>query len=204
MYCVSFGLADNSYRALRTARKDQCILISGESGAGKTEASKKILQYYTTTCPTRNNTHSIRERLLQSIPVLEVHTHTRVFTCTLTPPHCCSLCTCRLLGTPKLCVMTTPAALASTWMCSLTTRLALTLTLIFKKIGMSSHTYPAHNTDFSVYLYIWKCCVFFFFFKVKVQYLLLVLYSLVLSTHFSVFSASGYKQLHTELLYGIR
>ncbi|KAK3527042.1 hypothetical protein QTP86_008670, partial [Hemibagrus guttatus] len=66
-----FGLADNSYRALRTARKDQCILISGESGAGKTEASKKILQYYTATCPTRNNTHSIRERLLQSIPVLE-------------------------------------------------------------------------------------------------------------------------------------
>lgn len=69
---VSFGLADNSYRALRTTRKDQCILISGESGAGKTEASKKILQYYTTTCPTRDNTHSIRERLLQSIPVLEV------------------------------------------------------------------------------------------------------------------------------------
>ncbi|KAK2816615.1 hypothetical protein Q7C36_022886 [Tachysurus vachellii] len=66
-----FGLADNSYRALRTARKDQCILISGESGAGKTEASKKILQYYTITCPTRNNTHSIRERLLLSIPVLE-------------------------------------------------------------------------------------------------------------------------------------
>ncbi|XP_053532982.1 unconventional myosin-Ic isoform X2 [Ictalurus punctatus] len=66
-----FGLADNSYRALRTTRKDQCILISGESGAGKTEASKKILQYYTATCPTRNNTHSIRERLLQSIPVLE-------------------------------------------------------------------------------------------------------------------------------------
>ncbi|XP_062844417.1 unconventional myosin-Ic isoform X2 [Trichomycterus rosablanca] len=66
-----FGLADNSYRALRTERKDQCILISGESGAGKTEASKKILQYYTSTCPPRNNTHAIRERLLQSVPVLE-------------------------------------------------------------------------------------------------------------------------------------
>uniref|UniRef100_A0A8B9R9Z6 Myosin Ic, paralog a n=1 Tax=Astyanax mexicanus TaxID=7994 RepID=A0A8B9R9Z6_ASTMX len=66
-----FALADNSYRAVRTERKDQCILISGESGAGKTEASKKILQYYTTMCPTRNNTHSIRERLLQSTPVLE-------------------------------------------------------------------------------------------------------------------------------------
>ncbi|XP_066514057.1 unconventional myosin-Ic isoform X2 [Hoplias malabaricus] len=66
-----YALADNSYRAVRTERKDQCILISGESGAGKTEASKKILQYYTTMCPTRDNTHSIRERLLQSTPVLE-------------------------------------------------------------------------------------------------------------------------------------
>lgn len=66
-----FALADNSYRALRTERRDQCILISGESGAGKTEASKKILQYYTHICPTRNNTHTIRERLLQSNPVLE-------------------------------------------------------------------------------------------------------------------------------------
>lgn len=71
----SFALADNSYRALRTERRDQCILISGESGAGKTEASKKILQYYTHICPTRNNTHTIRERLLQSNPVLEVSTH---------------------------------------------------------------------------------------------------------------------------------
>ncbi|KAI7812507.1 unconventional myosin-Ic isoform X2 [Triplophysa rosa] len=66
-----FALADNSYRALRTERRDQCILISGESGAGKTESSKKILQYYTHICPTRNNTQTIRERLLQSNPVLE-------------------------------------------------------------------------------------------------------------------------------------
>ncbi|XP_026105337.1 unconventional myosin-Ic-like isoform X2 [Carassius auratus] len=66
-----FALADNSYRALRTERRDQCILISGESGAGKTEACKKVLQYYTHICPTRNNTHPFRERLLQSSPVLE-------------------------------------------------------------------------------------------------------------------------------------
>lgn len=75
LFVFSFALADNSYRALRTERRDQCILISGESGAGKTEASKKILQYYTHICPTRNNTHTIRERLLQSNPVLEVSTH---------------------------------------------------------------------------------------------------------------------------------
>ncbi|KAL0994280.1 hypothetical protein UPYG_G00120170 [Umbra pygmaea] len=66
-----YAVSDNTYRALRTERKDQCILISGESGAGKTEASKKILQYYSTTCPISDNMSTLRDRLLQSTPVLE-------------------------------------------------------------------------------------------------------------------------------------
>lgn len=57
---------------MRTERKDQCILISGESGAGKTEASKKILLYYSVTCPTNDRMASLGECLLQSNPVLEV------------------------------------------------------------------------------------------------------------------------------------
>lgn len=65
-------MADNSYRSLRTERKDQCILISGESGAGKTEASKKILQYYAVTCPASDQVQTVKDRLLQSNPVLEV------------------------------------------------------------------------------------------------------------------------------------
>ncbi|XP_029704465.1 unconventional myosin-Ic-like isoform X2 [Takifugu rubripes] len=66
-----YALSDNTYRAMRTERKDQCILISGESGAGKTEASKKILLYYSVTCPTNDRMASLGECLLQSIPVLE-------------------------------------------------------------------------------------------------------------------------------------
>lgn len=68
----SYAVADNSYRSLRTERKDQCILISGESGAGKTEASKKILQYYAVTCPASEQVQTVKDRLLQSNPVLEV------------------------------------------------------------------------------------------------------------------------------------
>ncbi|CAF89313.1 unnamed protein product, partial [Tetraodon nigroviridis] len=67
-----YAVADNSYRSLRTERKDQCILISGESGAGKTEASKKILQYYAVTCPASEQVQTVKDRLLQSNPVLEV------------------------------------------------------------------------------------------------------------------------------------
>ncbi|XP_034023677.1 unconventional myosin-Ic-like isoform X2 [Thalassophryne amazonica] len=66
-----YAVADNSYRSMRTERKDQCILISGESGAGKTEASKKILQYYAVTCPASDKVQTIKDRLLQSNPVLE-------------------------------------------------------------------------------------------------------------------------------------
>uniref|UniRef100_A0A3B3CNS5 Myosin Ic, paralog b n=1 Tax=Oryzias melastigma TaxID=30732 RepID=A0A3B3CNS5_ORYME len=66
-----YAVADNSYRSMRTERKDQCILISGESGAGKTEASKKILQYYAITCPASEHVQTIKDRLLQSNPVLE-------------------------------------------------------------------------------------------------------------------------------------
>ncbi|XP_076024594.1 unconventional myosin-Ic-like [Genypterus blacodes] len=66
-----YAVSDNTYRAMRTERKDQCILISGESGAGKTEASKKILLYYAVTCPASDQMASLGDRLLQSTPVLE-------------------------------------------------------------------------------------------------------------------------------------
>ncbi|KAM8835472.1 unconventional myosin-Ic-like isoform 1-T2 [Synchiropus picturatus] len=66
-----YAVADNAYRAMRTERKDQCILISGESGAGKTEASKKILLYYSVTCPMSDRMTQLRGRLLHSTPVLE-------------------------------------------------------------------------------------------------------------------------------------
>uniref|UniRef100_A0A668AIM0 Myosin Ic, paralog a n=1 Tax=Myripristis murdjan TaxID=586833 RepID=A0A668AIM0_9TELE len=66
-----YALSDNTYRSMRTERKDQCILISGESGAGKTEASKKILLYYAVTCPAHDRMAALGDRLLQSNPVLE-------------------------------------------------------------------------------------------------------------------------------------
>uniref|UniRef100_A0A4W5Q9U2 Myosin IH n=1 Tax=Hucho hucho TaxID=62062 RepID=A0A4W5Q9U2_9TELE len=66
-----YALADNVYRTMLTEANNHFILISGESGAGKTEASKKILQFYAVSCPSTKLLDNVRDRLLLSNPVLE-------------------------------------------------------------------------------------------------------------------------------------
>ncbi|XP_063069493.1 unconventional myosin-Ib isoform X2 [Engraulis encrasicolus] len=66
-----YALSDEAYRSLRDQDKDQCILITGESGAGKTEASKLVMSYVAAVCGKGQEVNKVKEQLLQSNPVLE-------------------------------------------------------------------------------------------------------------------------------------
>uniref|UniRef100_A0A8C2MEZ9 Unconventional myosin-Ib n=1 Tax=Cricetulus griseus TaxID=10029 RepID=A0A8C2MEZ9_CRIGR len=71
LFSCSFALSDEAYRSLRDQDKDQCILITGESGAGKTEASKLVMSYVAAVCGKGAEVNEVKEQLLQSNPVLE-------------------------------------------------------------------------------------------------------------------------------------
>lgn len=68
-----YAVAGTAFRFLRDRNEDQCIILSGESGSGKTEASKIILQFLTLICPNPVNQELqlIKERLVQANTLLE-------------------------------------------------------------------------------------------------------------------------------------
>ena len=64
-----FGLAAKAFRALMNTRKNQCVLISGESGAGKTESTKFVLQVLTAVGENRTGASaSIEQQVMLTNP----------------------------------------------------------------------------------------------------------------------------------------
>ena len=55
-----------------TEEENQCVIISGESGAGKTEASKQIQNYIAAVCGGGDGVDKLKRVFLESNPVLEV------------------------------------------------------------------------------------------------------------------------------------
>nr|XP_021331574.1 unconventional myosin-XV [Danio rerio] len=64
-----FAIANVAYTTMMDIKQNQCIIISGESGSGKTEATKLVLRYLTAIHHKRNITQQIE--ILEATPLLE-------------------------------------------------------------------------------------------------------------------------------------
>jgi len=63
-----FAIAEATYFRMKEDKRNQSVIISGESGAGKTEATKLMLQYLAA----MTNKHSqVEQMILESSPILE-------------------------------------------------------------------------------------------------------------------------------------
>ncbi|KAG6400856.1 hypothetical protein SASPL_137700 [Salvia splendens] len=67
-----FAIADMSYRAMINEKKSNSILVSGESGAGKTETTKMLMRYLAYLGGRKGTEgRTVEQQVLESNPVLE-------------------------------------------------------------------------------------------------------------------------------------
>ncbi|KAK6467301.1 unconventional myosin-Vb-like [Huso huso] len=65
-----FSVAEEAYRQMAREEKNQSIIISGESGAGKTVSAKFTMRYFAAVGGSARET-SVEERVLESNPIME-------------------------------------------------------------------------------------------------------------------------------------
>ncbi len=63
-----YALADSMYRNMIIDRENQCVIISGESGAGKTVAAKYIMSYISKISGGGPKVQHVKDIILQSNP----------------------------------------------------------------------------------------------------------------------------------------
>lgn len=67
-----FAIAESMYYNMKSYNENQCVIISGESGAGKTEAAKKIMEYIAASSTGHSESiGKIKDMVLATNPLLE-------------------------------------------------------------------------------------------------------------------------------------
>ncbi|KAM4791879.1 myosin-6 isoform 2-T2 [Cyanocitta cristata] len=74
-----FSISDNAYQNMLTDRENQSILITGESGAGKTVNTKRVIQYFASIAAigdrkkevTNSSKGTLEDQIIQANPALE-------------------------------------------------------------------------------------------------------------------------------------
>uniref|UniRef100_A0A3P9K5R4 Myosin-6 n=1 Tax=Oryzias latipes TaxID=8090 RepID=A0A3P9K5R4_ORYLA len=73
-----FSISDNAYQYMLSDRENQSILITGESGAGKTVNTKRVIQYFASIAaasgkkdPSQEKKGTLEDQIIQANPALE-------------------------------------------------------------------------------------------------------------------------------------
>jgi myosin-1 len=66
-----YAVTEEAFSNMNSMRENQCIIISGESGAGKTETAKIILQYISSISGKGSDLERVKNRFMASNPILE-------------------------------------------------------------------------------------------------------------------------------------
>lgn len=70
-----YAIAESAYYNMISYKDNQCVIISGESGAGKTEAAKRIMQYIAAVAGQHSaageGIEGVKEMVLATNPLLE-------------------------------------------------------------------------------------------------------------------------------------
>lgn len=69
-----YAIAESAYYNMISYKDNQCVIISGESGAGKTEAAKRIMQYIAAVSGgsgSGGGIEDVKEMVLATNPLLE-------------------------------------------------------------------------------------------------------------------------------------
>ncbi|XP_066996441.1 unconventional myosin-Ia [Anabrus simplex] len=74
-----YAIAGSAYRFLRDRNEDQCIVVSGESGAGKTEAARIVLQFIALATGSSREIKIMKDRLVQAGPLLEAFGNAKTY-----------------------------------------------------------------------------------------------------------------------------
>ncbi|XP_077737256.1 unconventional myosin-Vc isoform X1 [Canis aureus] len=65
-----FAVAEEAYKQMARNNKNQSIIVSGESGAGKTVSARYAMRYFATVSKSSSNTH-VEDKVLASNPITE-------------------------------------------------------------------------------------------------------------------------------------
>ena len=73
-----YFISDNAYVSMLRDRENQSLLITGESGAGKTENTKKVIQYFAYVAGSHKHEEGVHkanleDQIVSANPVLEAY-----------------------------------------------------------------------------------------------------------------------------------